>query len=67
MIHCRWWVSLNVHSLAFSILPCVVMVAVAKVPKVKVEILIVTVGKKKKAVPIRIIPLSKVPKPKVVR
>jgi hypothetical protein len=39
----------------------------AKAPPVKVKILIVTVGKKKKAIPIRFIPLSKVPKPKVVR
>ena len=36
----------------------------AKVPKVKAKILIVSVGKKKKAIPIRLIPLSKVPKPK---
>ncbi len=41
-----------------------IIVAVAKVPKAKAKILVVTIGKKKKAIPVRIIPLSKVPKPK---
>jgi hypothetical protein len=34
---------------------------VAKVSEVKVKLLVVTIGKKKKAIPIRIIPVEKVP------
>jgi hypothetical protein len=57
----EWYVSFNVHRSALAHHR-----RVAKVPKVKVKILIVSVGKKKKAIPIRFIPLSKVPKPKIV-
>jgi hypothetical protein len=40
------------------------MVAVANDPKVKVKILVVPIDKKLKKIPIRIIPLEKVPIPK---
>lgn len=40
------------------------MVAVAKAKKEEVKILVVSIGKKLKKIPIRLIPLSKVPKPK---
>jgi hypothetical protein len=40
------------------------MMAVAKDPEVKVRILVVPIGKKLKKIPIRIIPLQRVPIPK---